>query len=88
MDLDPNQSSMVLANRIRNCIGEHMKNFGATEYQEMLASAIMALYVETARLKHLSVATNEVDPEDFDRVFMEGVKRHFEDHSDRPETIN
>lgn len=70
---------MVLANRIRDCIARHMTNFTATEYKEMLASAIMALYLEAARLKWLSVSAG-VEPEDFDRVFNEGIEKHFDDH--------
>lgn len=60
-----------------------MSSFTATEYKEMLASAIMALYLETARLKWLSVCTGDVDPDDFNVVFINGVETHFDDHKTR-----
>ena len=82
------QSSMVLANQIRNCVGKHMRTFDADEFQEAFASAIIAMYTEVARLKHLIVSTGEVKPEDFDKVFFNGVSKRYEDHTDRPETIN
>ena len=82
------QSCMVLANQIRNCVGKHMSTFDASKFQEAFASAIIAMYTEVARLKHLIVSTGEVKPEDFDKVFFNGVSKRYEDHTDRPETIN
>ena len=86
--MDSDQSSMVLANQIRNCIGKHMSTFDADKFQEAFASAIIAMYTEVARLKHLIVSTGEVEPEDFDKVFQKGVSANYENHIDRPETIN
>ncbi len=49
----------------------------------MIASAIMGLYLETARLKWLSVSTGEVKPDDFDEVFLKGIEKHYADHEER-----
>jgi hypothetical protein len=81
------QSADILAGNIRECIGRHMENFDAYQYKEMIASVVIALYVEVARIKSLSVQTGEVDSSDFDRVFMNGVRNHFEDKY-RLESIN
>ena len=82
------QSCMVLANQIRNCVGKHMSTFDASKFQEAFASAIIAMYVEVARLKHLIVSTGEVKPEDFDKVFMKGLENHYADHCERNQTVN
>jgi hypothetical protein len=84
----PDQSTMLLANELRGCIAKHMTRFDATQFKEMFAAAVMALYVETARLKHLLVSTGDVVPEDFDKVFLNGLEKHYADHQGRAETIN
>lgn len=84
----PDQNSMVLANELRNCIGRHMAKFDASNFQEAFASAIMAMYIEVARLKHLIVSTGEVDPKDFDNVFIKGLEKQYADHENRPQTVN
>lgn len=79
--MDKDQSAIVLANKIRDCIIIHMRNFDVSkEYPEMIGSAIIALYLETARLKWLSCSTGDVEPEIFDKVFNEGVEKHYDDH--------
>ena len=81
----PDQSAMVLSNQIRDLIGKHMTNYTATEFAEMVSVAVMALYVEVARLKHLAIKSKFVTSDAFDSVFLKGYNKHYEQNKDRDE---
>lgn len=77
-----------LANKLRDSLGEHMLKFSALEIKEIIMSCLVALALEVGRLRWLAIATEEVEEEDFDRIFNEGVIQHYEKNKERYGTAN
>ena len=76
MDID--KATNRLANEIRKVIDAHVSLIEDKSYDEILTSICVALYAETGRLKCLCESTDQVKPDVFDTVFMDGMKRYYE----------
>lgn len=83
MEFNIDHETTALANRLRDVLGEHMLKFSRLEYAAVITSCLVALCVEVGRLRGLAVATGEVEEESFDRIFKEGVLRHYEEFREK-----
>lgn len=71
-----------LANEIRDCLGAHMLKISKSDtHRACITSSLIALCIEVGRLRWLATSTKEVDESDFDKVFWNGVMKHYREHS-------
>lgn len=75
--LDVDKETTKLANELRDVLGAHILKIESLSYKEILTSCILALCVEVGRIRWLSVETNEVEPDKFDEIFLNGMMVHF-----------
>lgn len=78
----------ILANKLRDVLGEHMVSTETYGYEEILASCLTALACEVGRLKWLVVSTEKIEPYAFDEVFKEGMRKHYNENVRRYGTSN
>lgn len=79
----PEEYATILSAEIRRCIGKHMTNFDATELIQMVGTTLIALYTETAHLKTMAIKSGEINADEFDNLFAEGLEKKYEESKTR-----
>ena len=67
-----------MAVKVRNIFGQHMLQFSDQDRDEAIIDCLIVLCIEVGKLRWLSVSTEELSLEEFDRIFKEGMIKYYD----------
>lgn len=80
METELDSETLKLAGGIRELLGAHLLKFKDHRYQNVLVSCLIALAIETGKIRWLTVELEEIDVEKFDSIFLTAVVKHFDEN--------